>query len=280
MHRPPPPPPSNLDPRLGTAGLSRENDVRKPWNTCSWCCHNTVSVFICLSQHKALQCSKHVRAAEQLCPQMQQPPKWDALHNETTWYNVSKVTSADSHTLYYISEDHPTNDIKHTRYAVSLTGLTQGHHCRFRPLLHSLTVVTTEWLTLRHSCITATNMACYSLPLWNPVLRKVVLPIPWRHNGGAEVQLHSFLTLTLEKSGQLHAPATLPPGKNPHTLWLRGWVVPQPVWTFQRKEKSHGSTGVRNPYLAACSTVTIAHSVTQTSNQHTPHSTVCIMYCT
>jgi hypothetical protein len=42
--------------------------------------------------------------------------------------------------------------------------------------------------------------------------------MPWRHNGGAEVQLHSFLTLTLKKSGQLHALATLPPGKNPCTL--------------------------------------------------------------
>jgi len=38
-------------------------------------------------------------------------------------------------------------------------------------------------------------MAYYSLPLWNPVLRKVVLSMPCRHNGGAEVQLHSFLTL-------------------------------------------------------------------------------------
>ena len=141
-------------------------------------------------------------------------------------------------------------------------------------------VVTPEWLTIRHSCITDTNMAYYSLPLWNPVLRKVVLPMLWRHNGGAEVQLHSFLTLTLEKSGQLHIPATLPPGKNPHTLWIRGWMVPQPVWTFQRREKSHVSTGVWNPYLAACTIVTIAHSVTRTSNQHTLQGPVCIMYCT
>jgi len=62
---------------------------------------------------------------------------------------------------------------------------------RFRPLLHSLTVVTPEWLTLRHSSIIATN----SLPLWSPVLRKVVLSVPWKHNGGAEAQLYSFLTL-------------------------------------------------------------------------------------
>ena len=112
-------------------------------------------------------------------------------------------------------------------------------------------------------------MPYYSLPLWNPVLSKAVLSMPWRHKGGAEVQLHLFLTLV-----------TLPTGKNPHTLWIKGWVVPQPVWTFQRREKSHVSTGVQNPYLAACSIVTIAHSFTQTCNQHTLQSAVCIMYCT
>jgi len=51
--------PWNPDPRLGTAGLSRANDVRKPWNTCSWCHCTTVSVFICLSKHKVSQCQKH-----------------------------------------------------------------------------------------------------------------------------------------------------------------------------------------------------------------------------
>jgi hypothetical protein len=70
----------------------------------------------------------------------------------------------------------------------------------------------------------------------------------------------------------------------PRPLYPQGRIpvhsVPQPVWTFQSREKSHGSTGVGNPYLAACSTVTIAHSVTQTSNQHTLHSPACIMYCT
>jgi len=87
----------------------------------------------------------------------------------------------------------------------------------------------------------------------------------------------------MEKSGQLHALATLPPGKNPCTLWIRGWMVPQPVWTFQRREKSHISTMAQNPYLAACSIVTIAHSFTQctkTRNQNTLQSPVRIMYCT
>ena len=85
----------------------------------------------------------------------------------------------------------------------------------------------------------------------------------------------------MEKSGQLHVPATLTPGENPRTLWIRGWVVLQPVWIFQRREKSDGPIGVQNP----CSIVTIAHSFTQTtqwtdtSDQHTLQSSVCIMYC-
>jgi len=90
----------------------------------------------------------------------------------------------------------------------------------------------------------------------------------------------------MEKSGQLHTPATLSPGRNPCALWIRGWVVPQPIWTFQRREESRVSTGVQNPYLAARSIVTTAHSFTKTaqwtnySNQHTLQSPVCLMYCT
>ena len=128
-----------------------------------------------------------------------------------------------------------------------------------------------EWVTLRHSCIIATKMVYYSLLLWNPVLREGVLPMLWRHNG---------------RAGTAPRPSHFTPGKNCHTRWIRGWVVPQPVWTFQRREKSHVSTGVQNPYLAACSIVTIAHSFTQTTkwtntrNQHTLQSPVCIMYCT
>jgi len=119
-------------------------------------------------------------------------------------------------------------------------------------------------------------MAYYSLPLWNPVLRKVVLSMPWRHNGGAGVQLHSFLPLTIKCKTVVNS--------TPRPLYPQGRIpvsfVPQPVWTFQRREKSHVSTGAQNPYLASCSIVTIAHSVTQTSNQHTLQSPVCIMYCT
>ena len=90
----------------------------------------------------------------------------------------------------------------------------------------------------------------------------------------------------MEQNGQLHTPATLPPRKNPRTLWIRGWVVQQPVRTLRRREKSRVSPGVQNPYHAACSTVTIPHSFTQnaqwtkTSNQHTLQSPVFIMYCT
>jgi len=100
--------------------------------------------------------------------------------------------------------------------------------------------------------------------------------MPCRHNGGAGVQLHSFLTLATKCRTVVNS--------TPWPLYPQGRIpvpfVPQPNWTFQRREKSHVSTGVRNPYLAACSIVTIAHSVTQDSNQHTLQSPVCIMYRT
>ena len=118
-----------------------------------------------------------------------------------------------------------------------------------------------------------------SLPPWNPVFRKDVLSMPWKHNGGAEVQLHSFLTLATKWRRVVNCtPQPLYPQGRIPILWIRGWVVPQPVWTFLRREKLHVSTGVQNPYLAACSIVTIAHSFTRTgqwmntSNQHTLRS--------
>jgi hypothetical protein len=43
--------------------------------------------------------------------------------------------------------------------------------------------------------------------------------------GGAEVQL-SWPRLRMDVSGQLHAPATLPPGKS-RTHWIGGRVGPQ-----------------------------------------------------
>jgi hypothetical protein len=50
----------------------------------------------------------------------------------------------------------------------------------------------------------------------------------------AEMQLHSFLILALDGSGQLDAPAAVTPGKEPqHPLN----TAPQPVYTFWRKEK-------------------------------------------
>jgi hypothetical protein len=50
-------------------------------------------------------------------------------------------------------------------------------------------------------------------------------------------------------SGQRHAPAALyPRGKKPPgTLWIGGWVGPEPVWTQRLEEKSSASVGDRTP---------------------------------
>jgi hypothetical protein len=47
--------------------------------------------------------------------------------------------------------------------------------------------------------------------------------------GEVAVYIHIFLTSALFKvSGQLHAPAALPPGKEPpRTHWIGGWVGPR-----------------------------------------------------
>jgi len=58
--------------------------------------------------------------------------------------------------------------------------------------------------------------------------------------GRVEVQLGASLTSAPDGvSGQLHAPATLPPGERaPGTLWIEGWVGPRAVWTRWQREKS------------------------------------------
>jgi hypothetical protein len=56
-----------------------------------------------------------------------------------------------------------------------------------------------------------------------------------------------FLTWALDGvTGQLHAPAALPPGKEPPVpiLWEAGWA-PEPVWTLWRKQK-YNTTVHRN----------------------------------
>jgi hypothetical protein len=50
----------------------------------------------------------------------------------------------------------------------------------------------------------------------------------------------------MEVGGQLHAPAALPPGKDPR--YEAGWA-PQPVWTRCLREKFPASAGIRTPIV-------------------------------
>jgi hypothetical protein len=113
-----------------------------------------------------------------------------------------------------------------------------------RPLLHSLAMVKqNDWPK-------GTLASRYKL--WNPVLRKVVLSMPWRRNR-VEVQPHKFLTFATKWRTVVNSTPQpfYPPRKNPCSLWIRGWVVLQPVWTFQRREKLHVS--IWGPKLVPCS---------------------------
>jgi hypothetical protein len=66
--------------------------------------------------------------------------------------------------------------------------------------------------------------------------------------GIVEVQLHSFLTSTLDVSGQLQAPAALLPRKNRH--WKGGWMVPTAGVVAVEKtlcQKSNPDSSVMEP---------------------------------
>jgi hypothetical protein len=40
----------------------------------------------------------------------------------------------------------------------------------------------------------------------------------------------------MDVSGQLHASAALPPGRNTDEHFMGGWLGPELDWTFRRKE--------------------------------------------
>jgi hypothetical protein len=53
----------------------------------------------------------------------------------------------------------------------------------------------------------------------------------------------------MDVSGQLYAPALLPPGKNPGTHWIEGWVDPSASLYFWRREKHFACNGISTPAL-------------------------------
>ena len=124
-------------------------------------------------------------------------------------------------------------------------------------------------------------MAYYSLPLWNCVLRKVILCLPWRHNGGAEVQLHSFLTLATKWRRVVNSmPWPLyPKEESPYPLNKRlGGPTSCPDRSGQVRSKRKIACLYWGPKPISC-IVTFSQTTqwTMTSNQHTLHSPVCIM---
>jgi hypothetical protein len=66
--------------------------------------------------------------------------------------------------------------------------------------------------------------------------------------GGVDVQIHVFLTLALFGSGHLHAPASLPPGKElPVTHWIGGWVGTRTGLYEVEKKFALTGTRIRSP---------------------------------
>jgi len=65
----------------------------------------------------------------------------------------------------------------------------------------------------------------------------------------------------MKVSGQLHAPAALPPGKSAGTHYFGGWLAPKPVRTFRRREKGLAAVGIRALDRPACSAVAILNTL-------------------
>jgi hypothetical protein len=53
---------------------------------------------------------------------------------------------------------------------------------------------------------------------------------------GVNVNLNIFLTSVPKGNGQLHVPASLPPGKTPVAIAKEAEWAPEPIWTRWRRE--------------------------------------------
>jgi len=67
--------------------------------------------------------------------------------------------------------------------------------------------------------------------------------MPQRHMGGAEAQLHTFLTLALDGvEWSASCPDTLHPGKDHSIQWREGWVGPRASLGVMIKTKNPFTT--------------------------------------
>ena len=65
-----------------------------------------------------------------------------------------------------------------------------------------------------------------------------------------------ILNLGTKWSGQHHAPAAFPPGKNPGTHWRGSWVGTRKILKFWSREKTPAPAGIRTQDRPACNPVT------------------------
>jgi hypothetical protein len=72
---------------------------------------------------------------------------------------------------------------------------------------------------------------------------------------------------TIQMSGQLHAAAALPPGKEPLIqIEEEARQAPEPAWMLWEREKSLVPTGNRNPVVAIPTQLSQLHKVTCCNN--------------
>jgi hypothetical protein len=59
-----------------------------------------------------------------------------------------------------------------------------------------------------------------------------------------------------------------PPGRNPSTHWIEGWMVPRAVPDTSENRKSLSLTGIQTMNCSACSLVTVPATVLQLTSIH------------
>jgi len=83
-------------------------------------------------------------------------------------------------------------------------------------------------------------------------------PCPGRRMNRVEESLHSFVTSRIDGfSGHLHTPATLPPGRNRITHWIRGWLG-SGVGLDVLEKSTFALVGIQTPDRPSRSQITIS----------------------
>ena len=99
---------------------------------------------------------------------------------------------------------------------------------------------------------------------------KLSLFTPWRHTGGIRGPAPLILNLALD-GGECLALCFghfTPPGRNPNTHWIGGWMVPRAGPDTLENRKPLSLTGIKSMNCSACSLVIVPTTVLKLTSIH------------